>query len=105
MQIYIVSLMAFFFVPEENITRVEHLPGIIFAASIEHAAQLSKQKALERWKVNEGWFSHQAMVQPVTQDFLDATNEARAKGILDLTTGEQPQRFEFETALDADHIG
>jgi hypothetical protein len=105
MKIYIVSLMAFFFMPEENITRAEHLPGLIPAESIEHAAQLAEQKARAHWKVEDGWFSHQAMVQPVTQDFLDATDGARTQGILDLRAFEQPQRFEFETTLDADAIG
>jgi len=105
MKIYMISLMAFFFSPEKNITTVEHLPALQPAASIAHAAQLAKEKALEKWKVSEGWYAHQAAIQPVTQAFLDATDVARSQGILDLTAQEQPQIFEFETALDADRIG
>jgi len=77
-------------------TYVEHIPALIPAESIQAAAEAAKKQALNRWKVEEGWHSHQAAIMPVTKDFYDAAFNAHRAGVVDVSDEiEQEQTFQF----------
>lgn len=77
-------------------TYVEHLPALVPAASIKDAAENARAFALDRWKMNEGWYGHQAAIMPVTRDFYEAAFNAHRAGVVDMSDeGEQGETFQF----------
>ena len=97
MRIYSVSLLAFSRLDDGTATGgtyVEQIPALIQAESIQSAGQQAGEQALNRWKVDEGWYGHQADVLPVTKAFYDAAFEAQRLGIVNLEE-EEPLTFKF----------
>lgn len=71
------------------------VPAIIVAASIEIAAEQAKEQALERWKPEEGWHTHQANIMAVTSQFYEAAFEAYEAGVIDMSD-EEPLTFTWD---------
>jgi hypothetical protein len=102
LRVYIVSVMAFSALNDTTVegesTFVEHLPAIVPAASIEDAAENACAFAMERWKAVEGWYGHQAAIQPVTQTFYEAAFNAFDADVVELGNegkDEPGQVFQF----------
>lgn len=100
LKVYAISLMAFSPLHDASAsgesTYVEHLPALVPAESIEEAAEAAKRQAFDRWKVTEGWYSHQAAVMPVTKAFFDAAFGAHRAGVVDIPEEDEPgQTFQF----------
>jgi hypothetical protein len=99
-KLYIASLLAF---SDMQIASEPDMPGFITnsgpalipAESIQEAAAAARKHALERWKPEEGWHSHQANIMVVTKPFYDAFCAAYNAGILDMSD-EEPLTFNFE---------
>ncbi len=66
-------------------TLVECLPALIPAESMQAVVDNCRVRALDRWKPDEGWHSHQANIMSVTQAFYDAAFKAYDSGILDMS--------------------
>jgi hypothetical protein len=69
---------------------------LVPAGSIEEAAENAKNFALDKWKLSEGWFGHQASIMSVTKSFYDAAFNAKQAGIVDVDDeNEEGQVFRF----------
>jgi hypothetical protein len=53
-------------------TYSECIPAIIPAESMEQAGELARQHLFERWKLEEGWHTHQANILPVSDDVYES---------------------------------
>lgn len=73
---------------------VEQRPALIPAENIYAAAEEAKHFAFDLWPKEEGWYGHQAAIQPVTNYFMETGFEAFQAGIISLDT-EEPQAFNF----------
>lgn len=98
MRIYVISLLAFSRLEDGTPgggTYAEQIPCLAPAESIDDAAEQVRKYALDRWKINEGWYAHQADIQPVTSAFYKAAFEAHREGIIDLDEREESRTFKF----------
>lgn len=98
-RVYAVSIMAFSQLHENapaGGTYVEHIPGLVPAHSIEDAADRAKEKAFERWPIDQTWYGHQAAIEPVTNAFFDVAIQAYKAGEIDSSDAEQPAIFQFD---------
>jgi hypothetical protein len=92
-KVYIVAMLAFSPLQDGTPgggTYSESIPAIIPAASMDEAAEAAKKVALDRWKVSEGWYGHQANILPVTKAFYDAAFTAYDAGIVDIPDEDEP---------------
>ncbi len=102
MYVYAVSIIAFRFRPDllpdgrvREGSYAEHLPGILMGENILSAAERSKALALERWPKGEGWYGHQAAIQPASGDITSNILGASMAGDL-YGSDEQPDVFQCE---------
>ena len=102
LRVYSISVMAFMSMDDalelsliteadtNETAYIEHVPGILPAQSIQQAAEAVKIFALERWKVSEGWYGHQACILPITKDFYEKAFEAYEAGLIDTFNEPEP---------------
>jgi hypothetical protein len=64
--IYVVSILALRAESSEGI-QLSHAPVLIGAASLDEAATLVSEIALNRYKPEDGWYNHQAAILPSTK--------------------------------------
>ncbi len=76
-------------------TYIEHTAALIPAKSMEAAADQAKAFALDKWKPDAGWYSHQAVVLPVTKQFFILAFDALDSGVIDELTDEEARCFIF----------
>jgi hypothetical protein len=96
-KIYAVALMAFS--PLADVegrgpgTLVEASPALIQAASPQELEDKCREYALTRWPKGRGWYDHQAVVTPVTQDFYRTALQAHSMGIADMSDANEMERI------------
>jgi hypothetical protein len=84
--------------PDESevVTLVHQLPALIPAYSMEEASEEARTFAFARWSESEGWYSHQAAITPVTNQFYEAAFLAYKAGVVDVSDEtEEGQAFNF----------
>ena len=75
-----------------------HQPALIQSTSIENAALEARHLAYERWSTAEGYSHHNAVITPVTRDFLGFMQQMSSLGLFTSydTSREQTQTFLFD---------
>lgn len=106
MKIFLVSVLAF--KPSKNlkgepIALAYHAPGLLPAVTFEQAAEIAKEFVFSFAPESEGYYGHQALIQPVTNDFQNLIEVAKAAGTLDLST-EPHQVFTFKSSVFDDDV-
>lgn len=75
----------------------QHKPSFVMAETIEAAADQLKAAAFEGWKKEDGWTTHNAIIIPVTKEFVDVLEKALpAKESFDLSSDEEELRITWE---------
>lgn len=97
-RVYAVSIMAMSQVQDAGETGVGSLvtqkPALIPATSIEEAAENARAHVFAEWPTSEGWYGHQAVVMPVTQQFFDLAQAVWIAGGVG-EDAEEARCFEF----------
>jgi hypothetical protein len=100
LKVYCIALIAFSHLHDADTgagTYVENVPALVPADSIEEAAQAAREHAMTRWPPSQGWYGHQAAIEPVTAKFFEAAFRAHAAGVVEESADtEAPEVFQFE---------
>lgn len=76
-------------------TYTECLPALIPADSMQEAFEQARVFALDKWKTDEGWHTHQANIMPVPEKIYDAIFAALDANTLEVGDDEPGQTFNF----------
>lgn len=98
MKLYLISMAAASLLPSESETiLVQHMPSILLAETIEEASEQAKKDAFERWKTEDGWYSHQATILPTPRDLFELMADKLTLDALDFSgAGDEAKTFNFD---------